>query len=104
MASAAQLAAGTLDAASLLADTYTRIAAQEDAQDGALGALVARLDLATALQQLKALVVHCRACRSPSRTFSTPAICPPAMARPCMRALPAAMQPWSARFAAPAGW
>lgn len=55
MASAAQLAAGTLDAASLLADTYARIAAQEDAQDGALGALVARLDLATALQQLKTL-------------------------------------------------
>ena len=51
MASAAQLAAGTLDAASLLTDTYARI----DAQDGALGALVARLELATALEQLKTL-------------------------------------------------
>jgi Asp-tRNA(Asn)/Glu-tRNA(Gln) amidotransferase A subunit family amidase len=51
MASAAQIAAGTLDAASLLADTYARI----DGQDGALGALVARLELSTALEQLKAL-------------------------------------------------
>ena len=51
MASAAQLAAGTLDAASLIADTYARIGAQ----DGALGALVARLELATAMEQLKKL-------------------------------------------------
>jgi Asp-tRNA(Asn)/Glu-tRNA(Gln) amidotransferase A subunit family amidase len=51
MASAAQVAAGTLDAASLIADTYARI----DAQDGALGALVSRLELATALEQLKTL-------------------------------------------------
>ena len=51
MASAAQLAAGTLDAASLIANTYARI----DAQDGALGALVARLELATAMEQLKKL-------------------------------------------------
>jgi Asp-tRNA(Asn)/Glu-tRNA(Gln) amidotransferase A subunit family amidase len=51
MTSAAQIAAGTLDAASLLADTYERIAAQ----DGALGALVAVLELPTALEQLKTL-------------------------------------------------
>ena len=51
LACAAQLAAGKLDAASLLTETYARIAAQ----DGALGALVARLDLPTALAQLKAL-------------------------------------------------
>jgi Asp-tRNA(Asn)/Glu-tRNA(Gln) amidotransferase A subunit family amidase len=51
LASAAQLAAGTLDAAALIADTYARI----DAQDGALGTLVARLELATALEQIKTL-------------------------------------------------
>jgi Asp-tRNA(Asn)/Glu-tRNA(Gln) amidotransferase A subunit family amidase len=51
MTSAAQIAAGTLDAASLITDTYARI----DAQDGALGALVARLELSTALAQLKTL-------------------------------------------------
>jgi Asp-tRNA(Asn)/Glu-tRNA(Gln) amidotransferase A subunit family amidase len=51
MASAAQVAAGTLDAASLLADTYARIAAQ----DSELGALVAVLELPTALKQLKTL-------------------------------------------------
>jgi Asp-tRNA(Asn)/Glu-tRNA(Gln) amidotransferase A subunit family amidase len=51
LASAAQIAAGTLDAAALIADAYARI----DAQDGALGALVARLELSTALEQLKTL-------------------------------------------------
>jgi Asp-tRNA(Asn)/Glu-tRNA(Gln) amidotransferase A subunit family amidase len=51
LATAAQLAAGTLDAATLLAETYARI----DALDGTLGAFVARLSLPTALEQLKAL-------------------------------------------------
>ena len=45
---AAQLAAGTLDAAVVLADTFARI----DAADGELGAFVALLDQATALEQL----------------------------------------------------
>ena len=51
IARATQLAAGTLDAASLLAETYARI----EAQDGELGALVARLPLSAALEQLKTL-------------------------------------------------
>ena len=48
---AAQVAAGTLDAAKLLTDTFARI----DAEDGALGAFVARLELPAALEQLKQL-------------------------------------------------
>ena len=48
---AAQLSAGTLNAAALLAHTFARI----DAEDGALGAFVARLDLPGALEQLKQL-------------------------------------------------
>jgi Asp-tRNA(Asn)/Glu-tRNA(Gln) amidotransferase A subunit family amidase len=51
MTSAARMSAGTLDAASLLADTYARIGAQ----DGELNALVAVLELPTALNQLKTL-------------------------------------------------
>ena len=51
IATAAELAAGTLDAAALLAAAYARI----DAEDGALGALTARLDLADALARLKQL-------------------------------------------------
>jgi Asp-tRNA(Asn)/Glu-tRNA(Gln) amidotransferase A subunit family amidase len=51
MACAAQIAAGTRDAASLLADTYARIAAQ----DGELRSLVAVLALPAALEQLKVL-------------------------------------------------
>jgi Asp-tRNA(Asn)/Glu-tRNA(Gln) amidotransferase A subunit family amidase len=48
---AAQLAAGTLDAATLLTATFARI----DAVDGTLRAFTARLDLPTALAQLPAL-------------------------------------------------
>lgn len=48
---AAQLAAGKLDAAAMLVACYARI----EAEDGALGALVARLDLADALNRLKQL-------------------------------------------------
>ncbi len=51
IATAAQLAAGTLDAATLLTETYARI----DAADGTLGAFTARLDLPSALAQLPAL-------------------------------------------------
>lgn len=51
IATATQLAAGTLDAATLLSDTLARI----DAVDGTLGAFVARLDLPTALEQLARL-------------------------------------------------
>ena len=48
LSAARQLAAGTLDAATLLADTFDRI----DAQDAALGAFVALLDRPTAFDQL----------------------------------------------------
>jgi hypothetical protein len=51
IATAAQLAAGTLDAATLLTETYARI----DAVDATLRAFTARLDLPTALAQLPAL-------------------------------------------------
>ena len=51
IATATQLAAGTLDAATLLADTFSRI----DAADVTLGAFVARLDLPTALAHLEQL-------------------------------------------------
>jgi len=51
MATAAQLAAGSVDASALLAATLARI----DAEDSALGAFTARLDLPTALKQLKQL-------------------------------------------------
>jgi Asp-tRNA(Asn)/Glu-tRNA(Gln) amidotransferase A subunit family amidase len=51
IATAAQLAAGTLDAATLLKETYARI----DAVDATLRAFTARLDLPTALAQLAAL-------------------------------------------------
>jgi Asp-tRNA(Asn)/Glu-tRNA(Gln) amidotransferase A subunit family amidase len=76
IATAAQLAAGTLDAATLLTETYARI----DAVDGTLRAFTARLDLPTALAQLPALKARCRACRSPSKTSSTPANSPHATA------------------------
>ena len=48
---AAQLANGSLSAADVLAETFARI----DAEDAVLGAFTARLDLPTALQQLKQL-------------------------------------------------
>lgn len=48
---AARLAAGTLDAAGLLKETFSRI----DATDATLRAFTARLDLPTALAQLRAL-------------------------------------------------
>lgn len=51
IATAAQLAAGTLDAATLLTETYARI----DAVDGTLRTFTARLDLPSALAQLPAL-------------------------------------------------
>ena len=51
LATAAQLAAGTLDAAALLTDTLARIAAE----DASLGAFVALLEPTTALAQLRQL-------------------------------------------------
>jgi Asp-tRNA(Asn)/Glu-tRNA(Gln) amidotransferase A subunit family amidase len=51
IATAAQLAGGTLDASTLLKETFARI----DAVDGTLRAFTARLDLPTALAQLPAL-------------------------------------------------
>ena len=49
ISTATQLAAGALNAADLLAETMARI----DAEDGALGAFTARLDLPAALEQLQ---------------------------------------------------
>jgi hypothetical protein len=90
---AAGLAAGTLDAATLLKETFVRM----DATDPTLRAFTARLDLPTALAQLPALPVRCKACRWPSRTSSTPAISPRVTVR---RSTPqnrrARMRPWSA--------
>jgi Asp-tRNA(Asn)/Glu-tRNA(Gln) amidotransferase A subunit family amidase len=51
MAIASQLKAGSLNAAALVGETLARI----DAEDSSLGAFVARLDLPTALEQLKTL-------------------------------------------------